>query len=135
MKEDGQTMSTVLRRRRIHSAHARHEALRGVSCRQALCSMTFPDSRPPLTSIHLEPPSTACPYFGTVYSNWPSCEEPAIGRCTYGVNTSPVPLLKAFESQIIDPPKTLQPHPALISTSTQSNARHDPKNRQARRRP
>ena len=38
---------------------------RGVPCRQALCSMTFPDSCPPLTSIHLEPPSTACPYPGT----------------------------------------------------------------------
>ena len=31
-------------------------------------SMAFPNNRSPLTSDHLEPPWTACPYLGTVYS-------------------------------------------------------------------
>ena len=50
---------------------SRFQALDGVPCRQVVRSITLPDNRPPLISIHLEPPSTACPYPGTAYSNRP----------------------------------------------------------------
>ena len=59
----------------------------------------------PFSSCSLELPSTACPYSGTAIQSRPSLKEPAISCYTYGVNISPVPLLKAFGSRIINPPK------------------------------
>ena len=53
-------------------------------------SIALPKNRSSLTSDHLEPPSTACPYTGTASSNRPSCKEPAIYRYMYGVEYAPV---------------------------------------------
>ena len=111
-------------------------------------SMTLLDNRSPLTTssrhrrrdlrssllCSLKPPSTAKRFPSTAYSAGLASKSQRIDRYTHGV-ISPVRLLKAFKSRIIDPPKTAAAHhpvaPARI-TSPQTNARHDPKNGQAR---
>ena len=88
--------------------------------------MTLPVNQSPLTSNNLEPPSRTWPPFVPSASaassrprrhaiiltrqiqSRPSLEEPPNGCYTYGVNISPVPLLKAFGSRIIDPPKNAE---------------------------
>ena len=112
------------------------QALGGVPRRQAARSMTLPDDRSPLTSYNLEPPSTAWPpsvpsapiassrprqhalILARHSQSRPTCKEPAIDRYTCGVKISPLPLLKVFESRIIDPQKMLQ---IVISRSNMHN--------------
>ena len=73
---------------RIHSAPF---AISSAELLLAPYFMTLLDNGSPLTSDHFEPPSTACPYYpGTAFSNRPSCEEPAIYRYTYDVESRSV---------------------------------------------
>ena len=107
-------------------------ALRGVPCRQAPCSMTLPDNRSPLASSNLESSSTTYPHPGTAYSK-PALprrvsEFTAMNGVTFRWYHTPAGLLQSSTLQ-----NTLQPRPALTRTSSQSNARHDPKNGQARK--
>ena len=91
-------------------------------------SMTLPDNPSPLASNNLESSSTTYPHPGTAYS------KPALPRrvseftAMNGVTFRwyPCRLLQSSTLQ-----NTLQPRPALTRTSSQSNARHDPKNGQA----
>ena len=97
------------------------------SCCQALCSMTLPDNRPPLTSDHLDRAALPATITWHDISNQPSREEPATDRYTYGVNNSSVPLLKVCESRIINPPKNAADRHQLLqneSLSTKQRAPH-----------
>ena len=93
-------------------------------------SMTLPDNPSPLASNNLESSSTTYPHPGTAYS------KPALPRrvseftAMNGVTFRWYPC-RLLQSSILQ--NTLQPRPALTRTSSQSNARHDPKNGQARK--
>ena len=103
----------------------RHQALRGVPCHQARF-MLFPDIRSPRYSASLEPSSTL---------DQLGCGETAIDHYTYGIIDSRVPLLQDNSRVILPPKPAAASSSPLTITSPQSNARHDPKNGQAWRRP
>ena len=115
--------STMCRKQRIPSAQNR-TPLHGVPCRQALRSMTLPDVRSPLISVH--PFSSHSPAWH-IQTNL-AAEKTAINRQTHGVNNSPLSLLLVYDFRIIHPPKNAAPFSsALTWTTPQSNARYIPK--------
>ena len=74
-------------------------------------SMTFPDTRSPLTFIHLSTFHSPAWHLQTSLA----AEKTAIDRNTHGVNDSSIPLLQVHDSLVIlQPKKTLQPHPAAL---------------------